>query len=112
METGTASEGSAIRTVMVLGRPLARPVGVDLETPFCPRLSRNVWRNQGRHGGPRESRTPADGVFVGCQQGFNKRLMAEAAVQRPACQRFTFRIKLLSRNATTSAKGCGAPLRA
>jgi hypothetical protein len=62
---------------MVLGRPVVRPVGVNLETPSV-RVCREAWGAcQERRGGSRESRTPAGLVFVGCQQGFNKRLMAK-----------------------------------
>jgi len=75
--TGTASEGSANRTVMILGRPVVRPVGMNLKTPSV-RVSRGtcgIVRGGTVARGNRE-RLPMT-VFVGCQQGFNKRLMAK-----------------------------------
>ena len=75
--TGTASEGSANRTVMILGRPVVRPVGMNLKTPSV-RVSRGtcgIVRGGTVARGNRE-RLPMS-VFVGCQQGFNKRLMAK-----------------------------------
>ena len=62
---------------MILGRPVVRPVGMNLKTPSV-RVSRGtcgIVRGGTVARGNRE-RLPMT-VFVGCQQGFNKRLMAK-----------------------------------
>src|ERR1700743_1850770 len=92
MGTGTASEGSANRTVMLLGRPVVRPLRVNLENAICPRSSRSVGRLSGAaREDSRESRGACRSVFVGCQQGFNKQLMAEITVQPRSSEKLSFK---------------------
>jgi|HubBroStandDraft_5_1064220.scaffolds.fasta_scaffold358311_2 hypothetical protein len=62
---------------MVLGRPVVGPLGMNLKTPSV-RVSRGTCgavRGGTVARGNRE-RLPMT-LFVGCQQGFNKRLMAK-----------------------------------